>query len=96
MNPDAFLVVSLEESRVEAVLSGAGLNRCVLKYVDTATEVQQGESIVTSGLDGLFPPGIPAAFVTKVETTEGGLFHRIEALPLLDTRKIEEVVIVRR
>jgi len=90
------VAVRLGNSRVEAVLSGAGLNRCTLKYVDTATEVSPGESIITSGLDGLFPPGIAAAFVTQVETTEGALFHRIEAVPLVDTRKIEEVIIVRR
>jgi rod shape-determining protein MreC len=88
--------VRLEGSRAEAVLSGAGLNRSAVKYVDASTGVTQGEALVTSGLDGLFPPGIPAAFVTSVETTEGALFHRIEAMPMVDTRKVEEVIIVRR
>jgi rod shape-determining protein MreC len=88
--------VRLEGSRAEAVLSGAGLNRCTIKYVETSIGVKEGESLVTSGLDGIFPPGIPAATVTKVDTTEGALFHRIEAMPLVDTRKVEEVIIVRR
>jgi rod shape-determining protein MreC len=88
--------VRLQSARKEAVLSGAGLNRCVLKYVDTDTEVSRGERLVTSGLDGLFPPGIPAAFVTEVKTTEGTLFHRIEATPLVDTRRVEEVIIIKR
>jgi rod shape-determining protein MreC len=88
--------VRFESTRTGAVLSGAGLNRCVVKYVDTDIEVSTGEALVTSGLDGLFPPGIPAAFVSEVETIEGALFHRIEAVPIVDTRKVEEVIIVKR
>lgn len=88
--------VRLQASRTEAVLSGAGLNRTVVKYVDTDTEVSPGEMLVTSGLDGLFPPGIPVAFVTSVKTREGALFHEIDALPLVDTTKVEEVIIVKR
>jgi len=88
--------VRLESTRTGAVLSGAGLNRCVVKYVDTDIKVSTGEVLVTSGLDGLFPPGIPAAFVSELETIEGALFHRIEAVPMVDTRKVEEVIIVKR
>ncbi len=88
--------VRLESTRTGAVLSGAGLNRCIVKYVDTDIEVSTGEMLVTSGLDGLFPPGIPAAFISELETIEGALFHRIEAVPLVDTRKVEEVIIVKR
>lgn len=88
--------VRLQDSRARAVLSGAGLNRCVIKYVDSDTEVAQRETVVTSGLDGLFPPGIPAATVTSVSTTEGALFHNIEAIPLVDTGKVEEVIIIKR
>jgi rod shape-determining protein MreC len=88
--------VRFESTRTKAVLSGAGLNRCVVKYVPTDTEVSTGEVLVTSGLDGLFPTGIPVAFVTEVETTEGALFHRIKAVPMVDTRKAEEVIIIKR
>ncbi len=85
----------LEYSRVEAVLSGAGPNLCRVKYVDASVEVAPGEVVVTSGLDGLFPPGIPSAYVTKVQTVEGALFHRIEAMPLVNTSKVEEVIIIK-
>jgi rod shape-determining protein MreC len=88
--------VRFESTRTGAVLSGAGLNRCAVKYVDTDIEVSTGEVLVTSGLDGLFPPGIPAAFVTEVETIEGALFHSVAAMPMVDTRKVEEVIIVKR
>jgi rod shape-determining protein MreC len=88
--------VKLQSMRTEAVLSGTGLNQCEVKYVAADTDVRAGEALVTSGLDGLFPPGIPAAFITEVETTEGALFHRIKAVPLIDTRKVEEVLIIKR
>jgi rod shape-determining protein MreC len=88
--------VRLQGSRARAVLSGAGLNRCTRQYVEADTGVAPGETAVTSGLDGLFPPGIPAATVISVSTPEGALFHRIEALPLADTGKVEEVIIIKR
>ncbi|MEJ2315256.1 MAG: rod shape-determining protein MreC [Nitrospirota bacterium] len=88
--------VRLQDSRARAVLSGAGFNRCAIKYVEADTKVASGETAVTSGLDGLFPPGIPAATVTKVSTPEGALFHRIKAAPLVDTGKVEEVIIIKR
>lgn len=88
--------VRLQTSRSEAVLSGAGPGQCVLKYVQSDTEVKEGETVVTSGLDTLFPAGISAGYVSKVSTNKEKLFHDIKVTPFVDTRKVEEVIIVKR
>lgn len=88
--------VRLMEGRTEAVVSGRGPGRCVLKYVNSDIEVREGEAVVTSGLDALFPPGIEVGFVSKVLTNEKELFHTIEVTPFVDPKKVEEVTIVRR
>jgi rod shape-determining protein MreC len=88
--------VRLLESRTEGVLSGAGRKKCVLKYIPTDQEVQEGEVLVTSGLDGLFPRGIRVGYVSSVLTDPERLFHQIEATPFVDTKKVEEVVILRQ
>ncbi len=95
-DPGFSVAVRLHSSRAEAVLSGSGLNSCVLKYVSAETEVEEGDLVITSGMDGIFPEGIPAGFVTAVETVKDAMFHRIEVRPLVDTRTVEEVIIIKR
>lgn len=88
--------VRLQGSRVEGVLSGTGSRRCVMKYVPFEEEVKAGDIVITSGLDMLFPAGIPAGYVTKADKTTGtGNFQYIEVQPFQDSAKIEEVVIVK-
>lgn len=88
--------VRLQAGRTEAVLSGAGPGRCVLKYVPADEQVKEGDTVVTSGLDGLFPPGMAAGFVSSVATEKDALFHEIEVVPYVDTAEVEEVAVVRR
>jgi len=86
----------LQRSRAEGVLSGTGFKKCKLKYVPYEECVETGEIIITSGLDKLFPEGIPIGYVSKVDKKGTGLFQDIEVLPLEDIEKIEEVVIIQR
>jgi rod shape-determining protein MreC len=86
--------VRLQDSRVDAIVSGAGVGRAVLKYAGAETPVGMGEVVITSGLDGLFPPGIPVGYVSKV--SQGEFFHDIEVTPFVDTRKVEKVIVAGR
>jgi rod shape-determining protein MreC len=89
--------VRLQESRREAVLTGTGTGKCVLRYVPSEEEVKPGEGVVTSGLDMLFPEGIPVGYVSKVEKRSGeGNFQYIEVVPYQDESKMEEALIVGR
>lgn len=90
------VAVRLQRSRSNGVMTGTGLNRGVLKYVSADVDVSVGETLVTSGLDGLFPPGIPAGMINSVVTVPEAIFKEISAYPLVDTRKVEEVLIIRR
>jgi rod shape-determining protein MreC len=86
--------VRIQESRKEGVLSGTGNRECVLKYIPYEDEVKTGDVIVTSGLDSLFPPGIPVGFVSAVDTKgKGGQFQHIEVTPYQDGSSVEEVII---
>lgn len=87
--------VRLQESRKEGIISGTGARRLALKYIPYEEEVKPGDIIVTSGLDRLFPPGIPVGFVARVDREGKGHFQFIEVTPFADTGRIEEVMIVR-
>lgn len=62
----------------------------ILRYV------QEEETIVSSGLGGIFPKGLLIGTVSKIIKQDYGLFQNIEVTPSVDFSKLEEVVIIRR
>ncbi len=84
--------VRLQGARTEGILSGRGDGMCILKYISRDEQVEPGEILVTSGLDGLFPEGIPAGRVVRVDRGDE-LFLRIEVQPFIKATKIEEVMV---
>lgn len=95
-DPNFSVAVRLQESRHEGVLTGTGRRYCLLKYVPTENPVKEGEVVVTSGLDGIFPQGMPVGRVTKVRTEGVEFFQYIEVAPFQPAGKIEEVLVVGR
>ena len=96
LNDSRFSVaVRLQDSRAEAVLSGTG-SGAVLKYLGTDVPVSEGDMLVTSGLDALFPTGINVGEVRRVRTHAKELFHQVEVAPLADLHRLEEVIVVNR
>ncbi len=86
----------LQGSRKEGIISGTGTGKCIMKYVPFEEEVKTGDIIVTSGLDLLFPAGIPVGYVSAVDRKgRGGKFQYIEITPFQDDRKMEEVIVVK-
>jgi len=90
------VAVRLQESRREEILSGTGLRKCQLKYVPHDEEVKVGVAVITSGLDSLFPQGVPVGYVSKVEKKGTGLFQNIEVTPFQDNAEVDEVAIIIR
>lgn len=88
--------VRLQESRKESLISGTGLRKCRLKYISHEEEVKVGDIVITSGLDSLFPKGIPVGYVSRVDKRGTGLFQDVEVIPFEDNTKIEEVAIIER
>ena len=86
----------LQKSRIEGILSGTGFKKCTLKYIPYEERVVNGDTVITSGLDTLFPKGIPIGYVSKVDKKGTGLFQDVEVIPFEDTAKTEEIVIIQR
>lgn len=89
------VAVRLQESRKEGVAAGTGSGKLVLKYIPYEDDVNAGDVLVTSGLDRLFPPGIPVGYISKIDRKGTTHFQEIEVTPYVDTRRLEEVIVVR-
>jgi rod shape-determining protein MreC len=90
------VAVRLESSRVEGILEGNGDNKCHLRYVSKDFDVAAGENIITSGLDGIYPEGILAGYVSLVDRESGEAFQLIEVTPAQPLDRVEEVAILKR
>ena len=53
-----------------------------LRFIAAHEDVQAGDLLTTSGVDGVYPPGLPVARVEKVEPRADSAFARITCKPL--------------
>ncbi len=75
--------VQVLRSGLRSIAFGAGDTRqLLLRYMPISTDVQTGDVLVTSGIDGVYPPGIPVATVAKIERDAAYPFATIVCLPL--------------
>ncbi|MEP6658037.1 MAG: rod shape-determining protein MreC [Betaproteobacteria bacterium] len=75
--------VTIERSGVRSVLFGAGAGRAPeLRFLAPTADIQVGDVLVTSGIDGTYPAGLAVAQVTHLERETGQMFARISARPL--------------
>ena len=65
-----------------------------LRYLASNADVEVGDLLSTSGVDGVFPPGIPVAKVTKVERRSDSVFARILCEPLARVQAAQHVMVV--
>lgn len=86
--------VMVQRTRSRGILSGSLENVTVLKYVKRSEDVQEGDRLITSGLDGVFPKGMLAGIVIKVRKQSLGLFQSVEVLPAVQSSRTEEVLVV--
>lgn len=84
----------VQSSRAQGVLRGSVDGTLRLTLVRTDQTVEVGDTIVTSGLGGVFPKGLPLGTVTSVERTSGSLYYDIEVEPLASPTSFEEVLVI--
>ncbi|HEV7516981.1 MAG TPA: rod shape-determining protein MreC [Thermoanaerobaculia bacterium] len=70
--------------------AGFGLE---LDYVPLQADVRVGDRIVTAGIDGIYPRGIPVGTVASVEPG-GQLFHKIALVPAVDFGALDQVFLL--
>jgi len=84
----------MQRTRVTGIVIGnlgAGLR---VRYLPLLADVVVGDEVVTSGMGGVFPKGIPVGRVIAVERKSGALFQEAVLEPKVDLGRLEEVVIL--
>jgi rod shape-determining protein MreC len=84
----------VQRSRARGIVEGVLGGRTVLKYVKHTEDVEVGDLVITSGLDGIYPKGVPIGRVVSVARKDFGLFLLAEVVPAVDFSRLEEVLVV--
>jgi rod shape-determining protein MreC len=65
-----------------------------LRFVPISADVQAGDELVTSGLDGVYPQGLPVARVLRVDKQADTAFARVVCVPLAAVRGARQVLVL--
>jgi rod shape-determining protein MreC len=91
-----FVPVQNVRNGLRAVLAGTGNDGALeLRFIPLNADFQNGDRLVTSGIDGVYPPGLPVAQVTNVERSAAQMFARITCVPLGGVAAHSHMLIVR-
>jgi rod shape-determining protein MreC len=89
------IAVRVERTRARANVRGLGKpDAAKLEYALRAEDIIEGDALVTSGTDGVFPRGIKVGKVTQLERSAHGLFQEARVVPAVDVTRVEEVLVV--
>ena len=84
----------VQSSRAQGMLMGSASRQITLNLINTNQKVAVGDTVVTSGLGGVFPKGLPLGKVTSVEAAPGSLYYTIGAKPYGNVSTNEEVMVI--
>jgi rod shape-determining protein MreC len=92
---DQAIPIQVQRSGLRGVLFGIGYDGTLeLRYMPVSADVQNGDVLVTSGIDGTYPPGLPVAKVTNVERDVAYAFARINCVPLSGVYGALQVMVI--
>ncbi|WP_423195205.1 rod shape-determining protein MreC [Cupriavidus sp. H19C3] len=66
-----------------------------LRFMAASADLQQGDLLVTSGLDGTYPPGLPVAKIVQIERKADTAFSRVYCEPVAGVRAHRQLLVVR-
>jgi rod shape-determining protein MreC len=84
----------IQSSRAQGILRGSEDGTLRLSLVRTDQTVEVGDTVVTSGLGGVYPKGLPLGMVASIERVSGSHYFEIEVEPLSKTKTFEEVLVI--
>jgi rod shape-determining protein MreC len=83
----------VERTRRQGVVRGNGGTVVQIFDIPALADVQAGDRVLTAGIDGIYPRGIPIGVITRSEPGQS-LFKTITVKPAVDFGTIEEVIVI--
>jgi rod shape-determining protein MreC len=90
------IAATILRSRARGVVKGKGEMLCTLEFTTREEDVKVGDTVITSGIGGVFLKGLPIGEVTMVKRGEYGIFQTVSIRPAVNLAHLEEVLVVQR
>ncbi len=91
---DQAIPVQIVRNGLRSVVFGLGNGQLELRFMPANADVQEGDMLVTSGLDGIFMSGFPVAKVVRIEREASFSFARIICAPVDGVEQFGEVMVL--
>lgn len=86
--------VKVQRNRIDGIIHYDSGDLCRLDGIPFTLEVRVGDTLITSGLGGIYPKGLNVGLVSKVTKDQSRLFQEILVKPFTDFRRLEEVFVL--
>lgn len=93
-SPQQLTPVFVERTGQRGLAAGSGQGRLELRYMPAQTDIRAGDRLLTSGIDRVYPAGIPVANVTRVSRSQSSPYLRVECLPLAGLEHSRAVLVL--
>lgn len=98
-DPNNRIPVLGSQTRTKGILIGQGPDpdtNLKVKFVSKNARLYEGELLLTSGMSGIFPKGVPVAKVVSVDISEFSLFKEVKAEQVINLKRLEEVLVIKQ
>ena len=93
-DPSSRVGVTIQRSRVRATAVGVGDGKSLtLDNAARGDDVIDGDVVITSGTDGIFPRGLVIGRIEEVKRGNTGMFLSASVVPAVDLRRVEDVLV---
>lgn len=89
----AAVAVKVERSGAQGIALGSGESLLRLEYVSSSADIKPGDQVVTSGIDGLYPPGFAVGRIETIDRS-GGTLKAIRVRPAVNFSDLDTVLVV--
>jgi len=94
IDPNSAVDALVQNTRARGIVKGGGADYCVFDYVLRKHDISVGDTVVSSGLDGVFPKGLRVGRISEIVRLNAGIFQKVSVTPYVDFEILEEVFII--
>ncbi len=84
----------VQRTRFRGIVEGETSESCCFKYVLRKADIKIGDTVISSGLDDLFPKGLGVGVISWISRPSSGLFQEVKVRPFVDFTRLEEVLVI--
>ena len=84
----------VQRSRARGIIKGESADQCRFEFVLRKHDVQIDDTIIASGLDGVYPKGLQIGRIADISQRNSDIFYEITVAPFVDYEKLEEVLVI--